>query len=144
MADTQLPPWLYHEIQLCLLFLQNGTKVRKLSFVDLMVSYSIVTSLKIRMLFVKFRWKNSKTNIALREEKKCTSGSRGEPIIKFREDLGKLPPQTLKVIKEENRSSSLSRPLVFKSQKWFSEGRESLIDDYGRGRKPFVNVGTVA
>ena len=45
---------------------------------------------------------------------------------------------------DANRSSNVSRSLVFKWHKRFSEGRESLKDDNGRGRNRIVNAGTVA
>ena len=48
------------------------------------------------------------------------------------------------MMKDANRSSNVSRSLVFKWHKRFSEGRESLKDDTGRGRKRIVNAGTVA
>ena len=62
-------------------------------------------------------------------------------IIKFCVDLGKTPTETMKMMKDANRSSNVSRSLVFKWHKRFSEGRESLQDDTGRGRKRIVNVG---
>ena len=65
-------------------------------------------------------------------------------IIKFCVDLGKTPTETMKMMKDANRSSNVSRSLVFKWHKRFSEGRESLKDDTGRGRKRIVNAGTVA
>ena len=65
-------------------------------------------------------------------------------IIKFCVDLGKTPTETIKMMKDANRSSNVSRSLVFKWHKRFSEGRESLKDDTGRGRKRIVNAGTVA
>ena len=65
-------------------------------------------------------------------------------IIKFCVDLGKTPTETMKMLKDANRSSNVSRSLVFKWHKRFSEGRESLKDDTGRGRKRIVNAGTVA
>ena len=48
------------------------------------------------------------------------------------------------MMKDANRSSNVSRSLVFKWHKRFSEGRKSLKDDTGRGRKRIVNAGTVA
>ena len=65
-------------------------------------------------------------------------------IIKFCVDLGKTPTETMKMMKDANRSSNVSRSLVFKWHKRFSEGRESLKDDTGRGRKRIVNAWTVA
>ena len=65
-------------------------------------------------------------------------------IIKFCVDLGKTPTETMKMMKNANRSSNISRSLVFKWHKRFSEGRESLKDDTGRGRKRIINAGTVA
>ena len=46
-------------------------------------------------------------------------------IIKFCVDLGKTPTETMKTMKDA-RSSNVSRSLVFKWHKRFSEGRESL------------------
>ena len=65
-------------------------------------------------------------------------------IIKFCVDLGKTPTETMKMMKDANRSSNVSRSLVFKWHKRFPEGRESLKDGTGRGRKRIVNAGTVA
>ena len=65
-------------------------------------------------------------------------------VIKFCVDLEKTPTETMKMMKDANRSSNVSRPLVFKWHKRFSEGRESLKDDTGRERKRIVNAGTVA
>ena len=65
-------------------------------------------------------------------------------IIKFCVDLGKTPTETMKMMKDANRSSNVNRYLVFKWHKRFSESRESLKDDTGRGRKRTVNAGTVA
>ena len=64
-------------------------------------------------------------------------------MIKFCVDLGKTPTETMKMMKDANRSSNVSRSLVFKWHKRFSEGRESLKDDTGRGRKRIVNAGAV-
>ena len=87
-----------------------------------------VSKLKAYAEIVRSKWRHRRRKI----------------IIKFCVDLGKTPTETMKMVKDANRSSNVSRSLVFKLHKRFSEGRKSLKDDTGRGRKRIVNAGTVA
>ena len=52
-------------------------------------------------------------------------------IIKFCVDLGKTPTELTKIMKDANPSPKVSRSLVSKWHKRFSEGMESLNDDMG-------------
>lgn len=60
-------------------------------------------------------------------------------IIKFCKDLGKTPTDTCKMLQKSRGKTSVSRALVFKWHKRFSEGRESIQDDTRSGRKLHVN-----
>ena len=55
-------------------------------------------------------------------------------IIKFCNDLGKTPTETYKMIRKTRGDSGVSRALVFKWHKRFSEGRDNLQDDKRPGR----------
>lgn len=64
-------------------------------------------------------------------------------VIKFCANLGKTPTQTMHMLDESHHKSHVSRSLVFKWHKLFREGRESIEDDPGRGRKKIVNTALV-
>jgi len=56
-------------------------------------------------------------------------------IIKFCQELGHTPTQTYKMLGSTLHRPNVSRALVFKWHRRFRDGRESLHDDEGRGRK---------
>ncbi|XP_052806297.1 protein GVQW3-like [Mya arenaria] len=56
-------------------------------------------------------------------------------VIKFCSELWKTPTQTYKMIQTTSVKNSVSRSLVFEWHRRFRDGRESLEDDEGRGRK---------
>lgn len=56
-------------------------------------------------------------------------------VIKFCVNLGKTPTQTREMLEQAKVRPRVSRSLVFKWHKRFSEGREEIQDDIGRGRK---------
>ncbi|XP_052775779.1 protein GVQW3-like [Mya arenaria] len=56
-------------------------------------------------------------------------------VITFCSELGKTPTQTYKMIQTTSVKNSVSRSLVFEWHRRFRDGRESLKDDEGRGRK---------
>ena len=58
-------------------------------------------------------------------------------VIKFCVDIGKTPTETHKFIKQSVTHSNVSRSLVFKWHKRFSDGRGSLMDDKCEGRPSF-------
>ena len=58
-------------------------------------------------------------------------------VIKFCVDIGKTPTETHKFIKQSVTHSNVSRSLVFKWHKRFSDGRCSLMDDKREGRPSF-------
>ena len=58
-------------------------------------------------------------------------------VIKFCVDIGKTPTETHKFIKQSVTHSNVSRSLVFKWHKRFSDGRGSLMDDKREGRPSF-------
>jgi hypothetical protein len=58
-------------------------------------------------------------------------------VIKFCVDIGKTPTETYKFIKQSVTHSNVSRSLVFKRHKRFSDGRGSLMDDSREGRPSF-------
>ena len=58
-------------------------------------------------------------------------------VIKFCVDIGKKPTETHKFIKQSVTHSKVSRSLVFKWHKRFSDGRGSLMDDKREGRTSF-------
>ena len=60
-------------------------------------------------------------------------------VIKFYRDIGKTPTQTYKLMKSTPGRSTVSRSLVFKWFKRFEDGRTSLQEEEGRGRKPKIN-----
>ena len=60
-------------------------------------------------------------------------------VIKFCRDIGKTPTQTYKLMKSTPGRSTVSRLLVFKLFKRFEDGRTSLQEEEGRGRKPKIN-----
>ncbi len=61
-------------------------------------------------------------------------------IIKYCVNLGKTPTQTRTLMQQANMSTSVSRSLVFKWHDRYRQGRETLEDDGGRGRKQVVDV----
>ena len=58
-------------------------------------------------------------------------------VIQFCVDIGKTPTETHKFIKQSATHSNVSRSLVFKWHKRFSDGRGSLMDDKREGRPSF-------
>ena len=58
-------------------------------------------------------------------------------VIKFCVDIRKTPTETHKFIKQFVTHSNVSRSLVFKWHKRFSDGRGSLMDDKREGRPSF-------
>ena len=60
--------------------------------------------------------------------------------IKFCKDLGKTPKDTYKMLQKKCGEKCVSRTLVFKRHKHFSEGRESLQDDSRPGQKSIVDA----
>ena len=56
-------------------------------------------------------------------------------IIKFYQDLGKTPTQTLKMIEQTKREHLVSRALVFKWHRRFTDGQSSLEEQEGRAGK---------
>jgi transposase len=58
-------------------------------------------------------------------------------VIKFCVDIGKTPTETHKFIKQLVTHSNVSRSLVFKWHKRFSDGRDSLMGDKREGRPSF-------
>ncbi|XP_052778899.1 protein GVQW3-like [Mya arenaria] len=59
-----------------------------------------------------------------------------QAVIKFCSELGKTPTQTYKMIQTTSvKNTGVSRSLVFEWHRRFCDGRESLKDDVGRGRK---------
>ena len=61
-------------------------------------------------------------------------------VIKLCKDLGKTPTDTYKLLQKIRGEKCVSRTLVFKWHKRFSEGRESLQDDSRPGRKSIVDA----
>ena len=60
-------------------------------------------------------------------------------IIKFNQDLGKTPTQTLKMIEQTKGEHLVSRALVFKWHCRFADGQNSLEEQEGRaGKKEIV------
>ena len=60
-------------------------------------------------------------------------------IIKFCCELGYSPTKILKMIKQSPAGSNVSLTQVYEWHRRFREGRKSLEDDKGRGRKPSVD-----
>ena len=58
-------------------------------------------------------------------------------MLKFCVDIGKTPSETHKFLKQSEKHSKVSRSLIFKWQKRFADGRDSLADDEGEGRPSF-------
>ena len=58
-------------------------------------------------------------------------------VIKFCIDIGKTPTETHKFIKRSVTHSNVSRSLVFKWHRRFSDGRGSLMDNKREGRLSF-------
>ena len=56
-------------------------------------------------------------------------------IIKFNQDLGKTPTQTLKMIDQTKRGQLVSRALEFKWHRRFADGQSSLEEQDGRAGK---------
>lgn len=69
--------------------------------------------------------------------------SKHRTIIKFCVDLGKTPTQTREMLQAVNMKPSVSRALIFKWHKRFRDGRESIEDDKGRGRRPSLNATSI-
>ena len=53
------------------------------------------------------------------------------------------PTKTMKKIQEANMTANTSRSLVFKWHKRFKDGRKSILDDKGRGRRPIIGPALV-
>lgn len=53
--------------------------------------------------------------------------------IQFCVDIGKTPTEAHTFLKQSEKHSKVSRSLIFKSHKRFSDGRDSLADDEGEG-----------
>lgn len=64
-------------------------------------------------------------------------------IIKFCVNLGKTPTQTRDMLEAANVKPPVCRALIFKWHKRFSDGRESIEDDKGRGRKTSMTATSV-
>lgn len=64
--------------------------------------------------------------------------------IKFCMELGKTPTETFKMLQRTPSNCSVKRALVFKWYKRFADGRDSLEDDEGRGRKTKISSDVVA
>ena len=64
-------------------------------------------------------------------------------IIKFCSNLGKTLTQTMQMLDESKQRHNVSRSLIFKWHKLFSDGRDSVDDDEGRGRKSLINATSV-
>jgi transposase len=64
-------------------------------------------------------------------------------VIKFCADIGKTQTETHKFIKQSVTHSNVSRSLVFKWHKRFSDGRDSLMDDKREGRPSFKTLDVV-
>jgi predicted transcriptional regulator len=60
--------------------------------------------------------------------------------IKFCADLGKTPTETYKLLQQTKRESSVSRALVFKWHKRFSDGRTDIKDDERPGRNAVIRT----
>jgi transposase len=58
-------------------------------------------------------------------------------VIKFCVDIGKTPTEMHKFIKRSVTHSNVSRSLVFKWHKRFSDGRGSIMDVQREGRPSF-------
>jgi transposase len=63
--------------------------------------------------------------------------------IKFCMELGETPTYTYKKLQRTRGENAVSRALVFKWFRRFSEGRKSLEDDEGRGRRSSVKPSDV-
>lgn len=61
-------------------------------------------------------------------------------VIKFCCELGKTPTQTLEMINRSSVKSSVSRSLVFRWHKRFSEGHESLENEERSGRPSTIDA----
>ena len=71
------------------------------------------------------------------EKNKFSNKVEQRVVIKFCVDIGKTPTETHKFIKQSVTHSNVSRSLVFKRHKRFSDGRGSLMDDSREGRPSF-------
>lgn len=60
--------------------------------------------------------------------------------IKFCTKLGMTPTQTYEKMQQASSGKTVSRSLVFKWHKRFSEGRIDIKDDTGRGRKKVITT----
>ena len=58
-------------------------------------------------------------------------------MIKFGVDIGKMPTDTHKFLKQSEKHSKVSRSLIFKWHKRFADERDSLADDEREGRPSF-------
>ncbi|XP_052767844.1 protein GVQW3-like [Mya arenaria] len=63
--------------------------------------------------------------------------------IKFYKEIGKTPSETYKLLKLTRVDYCVCRALVFKWHRRFSDGRQSLEDDAGRGRKSTIGPSAV-
>lgn len=64
-------------------------------------------------------------------------------VIKFCCQLGYSPTKTLEMIKETSAGNNISRTQVFEWHRRFREGRMSVEDDKGRGRKRSIDATSV-
>ncbi|XP_062577987.1 protein GVQW3-like [Saccostrea cucullata] len=64
-------------------------------------------------------------------------------VLKFCVDIGKTPTETHKFLKQSGKHCKVSRSLVFKWHKRFSDGRDSLHDDTREGRPSFRDCNAV-
>ena len=60
--------------------------------------------------------------------------------IKFCAELGKTPTQTLDLIQKTRGDKSVSRALVFKWHKRFTDGRQDIGDDERPGRAAVIRA----
>ncbi|XP_052791810.1 uncharacterized protein LOC128225956 [Mya arenaria] len=63
--------------------------------------------------------------------------------IKFCKEIGKTPSETYKLLMLTRGDSCVCRALVFKWHRRYSDGRQSLEDDAGRGRKSTIGPSAV-
>lgn len=72
-----------------------------------------------------------------------TDYSEHRTIIKFCVNLGKTPTQTREMLESAAIRPPVSRALIFKWHERFRNGRESVEDDKGRGRKSTLDTTSI-
>lgn len=72
-----------------------------------------------------------------------TESTETRSVIKFCVNLDMTPTQTMKKMKDANMTTHASRSLIFKWHKRFKDGRISILDDTGRGRRPIIGPALV-